>query len=362
MVSYPNDTVPGTTGFYLVRAGPGLAVVYVLYAWLTLRLYPNVTMWATYAAMVGAVIVLMQFVGIQSAIASSRRRTGDPIEIETSHFAFWRPPSPSSPKKDRIEVRFSRISAVSRGGFSKPYVLWHEGESPPSGLKGYQVTLLTPSNAKMLSRAWENWKTGMSSPSFTETPLAGTVSFELAAHFGPAKHPLQSSVMRTLMVGIGVVMIVILPAIVGPYRLVHWNGDVVNFGMVLFIQGILSALGVLLVWQFGVRLRQGASRLGIQDDGIRVQYPNGKIQWISWATQGVLFTLKDQRKMPFHTGDGFIIETATSPETNIPEGAFVSLIQRATTKGCTVRRRVHTEYNEGGTPWGEWSSFEVSRP
>lgn len=338
-----------------------LALVYAAYAWLTLPLYPNVVTWSTYAVVVGVFMAFMLLVGSLSATASSRRRMGDPIEIEADHLAFWRGGTPPSSGKERTVVRFSQISTVNLGGFSRPNVLWHEGESPPPGFKGYQVTLLTPSNARVLSHAWENWKTGKSSPSLTETPLSGTVTFDLAGHFGPEKHRLWLTGVRVVMVGIGLVMVILLPAIVGPYRLVHWNGDVVTFGILLFLQGILTVFGLLLVWQFGVRLRPGVSRLDVQDDGVRLQYPNGKVQWIPWETEGTLFTLKDQSKLPFRVGDGFIIETTVSPESQIPEGAFVLLIQRATTKGCSVKRRVHVESTETGKPMGEWASFEVSR-
>lgn len=362
MTTYPNNTASGTVKFYLARAGPLFAVVYATWVWLTLPLYPNFSTWLTIAMVVAVSMAFILFVGSKFAVTSSLPRMADPIEIEATYLVFWSKSSVPSSGKERTEVRFSQISSVSLGGFTRSNVVWHEGDSPPPGFKGWRVTLLTPDNAGRIRHAWENWKTGKSSPSLTGTSLSGTISYDLATQFGPARHSLRLVVGRAVIVGVGLIMIVLVPAMVGPYRLVHWNGDALSFGMLLFVQGIFTVMGVLFVWQFGVRMRQGAGRLDIQDDGIRLQYPNGKAQWIPWVSEGTLFTLKDQRKMLFHTGDDFIIETTASPETQIPENAFVSIVQRATSKGCTVKRRVHTETDESGRVRGEWTSFEIAGP
>ncbi len=361
MATYANDTVPGTTRFYLVRAGPAVAVVYAVYAWLTRPLYPNVAMWSTYAVVVGVSLILMLLVGSRTAVASSRRRTGDPLEIEADHLAFWGEPTPPSSVKERTVVMFSQILAVNPGGLSKPNVVWHEGKSPPHGLKGYRATLLTPENARMLRHAWENWKTGQDLPSLSGTPLPGTITYNLATSSGGTPHSLRLNVGRAIMVGMGLAVIALWPALVGPSRFLLWNGDALSLGMLFLGQGILTAIGVLIIWMFGVRMRQGAGILEVRDDGIRLLYSHGKVQWIPWASEGTLFTLKDGRKMPFHVGSGFMIETTASPETGIPEQAFETILQRATSKGCTVMRRVHTASDENGNKWGEWTSLTVER-
>jgi hypothetical protein len=362
VTTYPNNTASGTVKFYLSRAGPLFAVVYATWVWLTLPPYPNFSTWFTIAMVVAVSMAFILFVGSQFAVTSSLRRMADPIEIEATHLVFWSTTSTPYSGKERAEVRFSQISSVNLDGFSRSNVVWHEGDSPPPGFKGWRVTLLTPDNARKIRHAWENWKTGKSSPSLPGTPLSGTISYDLAAQPSPASHSFRVTVGRVVMVGIGLVMIALWPAIVGPYRFAHWNGDALSFGMLMFVQGIFTVMGVLFVWKFGVRMRQGAGHLDIQDDGIRLQYPNGKAQWIPWVKEGTLFTLKDERKRSFYTGDGFIIETTASPETQIPESAFASLVQRATSKGCTVRRRVHTETDVNGSVCGEWTTFEVAGP